>query len=68
MCFPHPDKQNTIMQVMMFANPELLGLLNGCVDIYLFIRENLILQVLTHLIWYLQIKRILVNKLTSMTP
>ena len=35
MCFPHPDKQNTNMRAMMFANPELLGLLNGHVDIYI---------------------------------
>ena len=35
MCFPHPDKQNTNMRAMMFANPELLGLLNGRVDIFI---------------------------------
>ena len=34
MCFHHPEKQNTNMRAMMFANPELLGLLNGRIDIY----------------------------------
>ena len=35
MCFPHPNKQNTNIQAMMFGNPELLELLNGCVVIYI---------------------------------
>ena len=30
MFFPHPDKQNTNLQAMMFANPELLGPLSRC--------------------------------------
>ena len=43
MCFPHPDAsknttttgtKNNTMRAMMFANPELLGLLNGRVDIF----------------------------------
>ena len=34
MCFPHPDKQNTTMHVMMFANPELLGPQWTCGHLY----------------------------------
>ena len=36
--------------------------------IYLFIGEFVIFRVLTYLVPYLQIQRILVNELTSMTP
>ena len=36
--------------------------------LYLFIGEFAIFRVLTHLVPYLKIQRILVNKLTSMTP
>ena len=35
---------------------------------YLFIGEFAIFRVLTHLVPYLKIQRILVNELTSMTP
>ena len=36
--------------------------------VYLFIGEFAIFRVLTHLVPYLKIQRILVNELTSMTP
>jgi hypothetical protein len=39
-----------------------------CVSTYLFIGEFAIFRVLTHLVPYLKIQRILVNELTSMTP
>ncbi len=31
---PHAKREKGIMRAMMFANPELLGLLNGNVDIF----------------------------------
>jgi hypothetical protein len=34
-CFPHPKKPDTNMQMMIFANPYLLGLLKGLVDIFI---------------------------------
>ncbi len=34
-CFPHPEKPDTNMRVMIFANPYLLGLLKGLVDIFM---------------------------------
>ena len=33
-CFPHPEKPDTNMRMMIFANPYLLGLLKGLVDIF----------------------------------
>jgi len=33
MCSPHPEKSDVMMRLMIFANPALLGLLNGVVDI-----------------------------------
>jgi hypothetical protein len=33
-CFPHPEDENVNMWMMVFANPTLLGLLQGQVDIY----------------------------------
>ena len=35
MCSPHPEKSDVMMQLMIFANAALLGLLNGVVDILL---------------------------------
>ena len=32
--FPHPDKTEEVMRIMIYANPSLLGLLRGIVDIY----------------------------------
>jgi hypothetical protein len=34
-CFPHPEKPDTNMRMMIFANPYLLGLLTGLVDIFI---------------------------------
>jgi len=35
MCSPHPDKSDVMMCLMIFANPALLGLLNGVVDLFI---------------------------------
>jgi hypothetical protein len=35
MCSPHPDKSDVMMRLMIFANPALLGLLNGVVDLFI---------------------------------
>ena len=35
MCSPHPEKSDVMMRLMIFANPALLGLLNGVVDIFI---------------------------------
>jgi hypothetical protein len=33
-CFPHPEDENLYMRMMVFANPTLLGLIQGQSDIY----------------------------------
>ncbi len=33
MCSPHQEKSDVMMRLMIFANPALLGLLNGVVDL-----------------------------------
>jgi hypothetical protein len=35
MCSPHPEKSDVMMRLMIFANPALLGLLNGVVDLFI---------------------------------
>ena len=35
MCSPHPDKSDVMMRLIIFANPALLGLLNGVVDLFI---------------------------------
>ncbi len=35
MCSPHPEKSDIMMCLMIFANPALLGLLNGVVDLFI---------------------------------
>jgi hypothetical protein len=35
MCSPHPEKSNVMMHLMIFANPALLGLLNGVVNLFI---------------------------------
>ena len=32
--FPHPDKTEEVMRIMIYANPSLLGILRGLVEIY----------------------------------
>ena len=35
MCSPHPEKCDVMMRLMIFANPALLGHLNGVVDLFI---------------------------------
>ncbi len=35
MCSPRTEKSNVMMRLMIFANPALLGLLNGAVDLFI---------------------------------
>jgi hypothetical protein len=35
MCSLHPEKSDVMMHLMIFANPALLGLLNGVVDLFI---------------------------------